>query len=106
MDVLSGYQPRARASLDQIAIMLGFPGKLGMSGDKVWPCWLEGGIDEIRDYCETDVINTYLVYLKYEFMRGNLSKAILENEFDLVRATLAKENHAHLKEFLLAWNQD
>ena len=36
MDVLSGFQPRARASLDQVALLLGFPGKLGMSGDKVW----------------------------------------------------------------------
>ena len=106
MDVLSGYQPRARASLDQISIMLGFPGKLGMSGDKVWPCWLNGGINEIRNYCETDVINTFLVYLKYEFMRGNLSEAALNNEFDVVRNTLAKENHIHLNEFLNAWNQD
>ena len=29
MDVLSGYQVRARASLDQVAVLLGFPGKLG-----------------------------------------------------------------------------
>ena len=36
MDVLAGFQMRGRASLDQIAVMLGFPGKLGMSGDKVW----------------------------------------------------------------------
>ena len=75
MDVLSGYQPRGRASLDQIANMLGFPGKLGMSGDKVWPCWLDGKIQEIRDYCETDVLNTYLVYLSFEFMRGNKHNA-------------------------------
>ena len=53
-------------------MLLGFPGKLGMSGDKVWQCWLDGGIDQIRNYCETDVLNTYLVYLRFEFMRGNL----------------------------------
>ncbi|MEM9404360.1 MAG: 3'-5' exonuclease, partial [Pseudomonadota bacterium] len=35
MDVLSGFQIRGRAGLDQVAVMLGFPGKLGMSGDKV-----------------------------------------------------------------------
>ena len=29
MDVLAGYQPRAFARLDEIAQMLGFPGKLG-----------------------------------------------------------------------------
>jgi predicted PolB exonuclease-like 3'-5' exonuclease len=103
MDVLSGYQARARASLDQAAVLLGFPGKLGMSGDKVWQCWLDGGIREIRDYCETDVLNTWLVYLRYEFMRGNLDEAGLGREFDLVRTTLRGMDQPHLNEFLEAW---
>ena len=103
MDVLSGFQPRGRASLDHIAVMLGFPGKLGMSGDKVWQCWLDGGIDDIRDYCETDVLNTYLVYLRFEFMRGNLDQARLDQEYELVRATLREMDQPHLNEFLEAW---
>tara|TARA_B110000438_G_scaffold1665_1_gene1666 strand:- start:265 stop:1038 length:774 start_codon:yes stop_codon:yes gene_type:complete len=103
MDVISGYQMKARASLDQIAIMLGYPGKLGMSGNKVWPCWLKGEITAIRNYCETDVINTYLVYLSFEFMRGNLTESALQEEFNLVRASLASDNHDHLNEFLSAW---
>lgn len=103
MDVLAGFQPRGRASLDQIATMLGFPGKLGMSGDKVWPCWLDGGIDDIRDYCETDVLNTFLVYLRFEHMRGILDDRQLEKEFDLVRTTLASMDRPHLNEFLQAW---
>ena len=36
MDLIAGYQNRAFAPLDDIASMLGFPGKMGMSGDKVW----------------------------------------------------------------------
>lgn len=103
MDVLAGFQMRGRASLDQIAVMLGFPGKLGMSGDKVWQCWLDGGIDDIRDYCESDVLNTYLVYLRFEYMRGNLDDAALEREFELVRTTLADMDRPHLNEFLAAW---
>ena len=103
MDVLAGFQPRGRASLDQIAVMLGFPGKLGMSGDKVWPCWLDGGIEDIRNYCETDVLNTFLVYLRFEHMRGNLDKADLQREFELVRNTLEAVNLAHIDQFLAAW---
>ena len=103
MDVLAGFQMRGRASLDQAAVMLGFPGKLGMSGDKVWPCWLEGGIEEIRNYCETDVLNTYLVYLRFEFMRGNLDAKDLEEELDLVRTMLKEMNLPHLNEFSAAW---
>ena len=103
MDVLAAYQPRASASLDQIAVMLGFPGKLGMSGAKVWDKFLEGGIQEIRDYCETDVLNTWLVYLRYELMRGNLDERGLAREFELVRSTLTSLDQPHLNEFLEAW---
>ena len=103
MDVLAGFQMRGRASLDQAAVLLGFPGKLGMSGDKVWPCWLDGGIREIRNYCETDVLNTYLVYLRFEHMRGTLDDKDLERELTLVRDTLKEMNQPHLKEFEAAW---
>ncbi len=103
MDVLSGFQLRGRASLDQTAVLLGFPGKLGMSGDKVWDKFLAGGIDEIRDYCETDVLNTWLVYLRFEFMRGNLDATALEDEYRVVRETLASMDRPHLNEFLAAW---
>lgn len=103
MDVLSGYQVRGRASLDQMAVLLGFPGKLGMSGDKVWSCWLDGGIEEIRNYCETDVLNTYLVYLRFEHMRGNLDDKGLEFEYALVRSSISDMHAPHLDEFAAAW---
>jgi len=106
MDVLSGFQPRGGAKLDQVAALLGFPGKLGMSGDKVWRSWLDGGIDEIRNYCETDVLNTYLIYLRFEHMRGKLDATDLKREFDLVRSTLATMNLPHLNEFAAAWTGD
>ncbi len=103
MDVLAGFQPRGRASLDQMAVMLGFPGKLGMSGARVWDKFREGAIGEIRNYCETDVLNTWLVYLRFEFMRGNLDQKDLEREYALVRSTLARMEQPHLDEFLAAW---
>lgn len=103
MDVLANFNNRAFAKLDEIAVMLGFPGKLGMSGDKVWDKYLEGGIKEIRDYCETDVLNTWLVYLRFEFMRGNLDARDLQREYALVRSTLAGMDQPHLNEFLQAW---
>ena len=74
MDVLSGFEGRAVAPLDQIAGVCGFPGKMGMSGDKVWDCFMEGDVGAIRNYCETDVLNTYLVFLRYELMRGRKSR--------------------------------
>jgi predicted PolB exonuclease-like 3'-5' exonuclease len=103
MDVLAGFQNRARAPLDAVATMLGFPGKMGMAGDKVWGCFLEGGIRKIRDYCETDVLNTYLVYLRFQHMRGLLDDDGLAAELELVRTTLESSGEAHLTEFSAAW---
>ena len=103
MDVLSGYQPRAVAPLDEIASMLGFPGKMGMSGAKVWDVYLDGGIEDIRNYCETDVLNTYLVFLRFELMRGKLAQAEYDAECQQLRTYLKAENKAHFNEFLVAW---
>jgi len=103
MDVLAGYQPRAYAPLDQIATLLRLPGKMGMSGAKVWDGYLEGDIAGIRNYCETDVLNTYLIYLRFELIRGHLSPAEYEHECALVREALTQENKPHLNEFLAAW---
>ncbi len=103
MDVLANFNNRAFAKLDEIAVMLGFPGKLGMSGAKVWDTFRAGGIKEIRDYCETDVLNTWLVYLRFEYLRGNLDDKDLAREYALVRETLAAMNQPHLDEFLAAW---
>ena len=85
MDVLSGFQGRGRVGLDKMAQLLGLPGKLGMSGEGVWDAFLEGRIEDIRNYCETDVINTYLIYLRFELMRGRLTPEEHDRECALVR---------------------
>ena len=103
MDLLALYQPRASAPLDQLAKLMGLPGKLGMDGSAVWLGWLDGQIDAIRDYCETDVVNTYLVYLRFQKLRGMLTSAEHDDEVDCVREALQKTGQAHWKEFLAAW---
>ncbi len=103
MDVLAGYEMRAVAPLDEIASLLGFPGKMGMSGAKVWDNYLAGDIAGIRNYCETDVLNTYLVYLRFELINGNLTAEEYQQECQLVRDTLQQENKPHFDEFLSHW---
>ena len=106
MDVLAGYEPRAVAPLNEIAVMLGLPGKLGMDGSQVWPAYQAGEITRIRDYCETDVINTYLVYQRFELMRGRITAQGYAQECALVRDALRTDGRAHLQEFLEAWKAD
>ena len=103
MDLLSMFQPRASAPLDQVARLIGLPGKLGMDGSQVWDAFRAGGIAEVRDYCETDTLNTWLVYLRFQLMRGALDRAEYAAELALARATLGKLDAPHWREFLAAW---
>jgi 3'-5' exonuclease len=103
MDVLAGYTPRAAAPLDEIATLLDLPGKQGMHGGKVSEAFLDGELASIRHYCETDVLNTYLVYLRFERMRGRLDEAAYQIECRALRDALSTAGQAHLDAFLAAW---
>jgi 3'-5' exonuclease len=103
MDILSGFQGRGRASLQDIASLLGFPGKLGMHGADVWPTYLAGGLARIRAYCESDALNTYLIYLRFELTRGHVSPVQHAHELSRVRKLLLDSGLEHLKEFAAAW---
>jgi predicted PolB exonuclease-like 3'-5' exonuclease len=104
MDVLAGHQPRAGVALQDMALLLGLPGKLGMHGSMVWERFLDGGIESIRNYCETDVLNTFLVYLRFELVRGHLSEEAYERECERLRGALAEDGRPHIAEFLAAWS--
>ena len=105
MDVMALYQPRASAPLDDIARLCGFPGKLGMDGSKVWQAFQDGRINDIRDYCETDAANTYLVFLRFQLLRGALSPDEYAAEVARVRDWVAQQagDHPHWQAFVAAW---
>lgn len=106
MDLLALYQPRAAVPLDALAKLMGYPGKLGMDGSAVWDAWHAGRHADIRDYCETDVANTYLVYLAFEHMRGHLDTARWTEEVALLRQVITNSTGAHWEAFLAAWSTD
>lgn len=103
MDVLSAYQPRAVAPLDAIAQLLGLPGKMGMDGSEVWPAYQQGRLKDIRDYCETDVLNTYLVFLRFEWIRGKLTETRYVDAQQRLRLHLQQSDKPHLQAFEKAW---
>lgn len=102
MDVLAAYQNRAFAPLDDIARLCGLPGKLGMDGSQVWPAYCEGRLADIRNYCETDVANTYLVFLRFQKMRGALGAADYEREVGVAKAFLQSQSAPHWKAYAKA----
>jgi predicted PolB exonuclease-like 3'-5' exonuclease len=75
-DVLSSFSPQAKATLHEICRVMGLRGKPdAIDGSEVHKYFRDGRIQEIADYCETDIVNTYRVWLRYELFRGRLSDA-------------------------------
>ena len=103
MDFLALYTGRANAPLDDLAKLCGFPGKLGVDGSQVWPLYQEGRLQEIRNYCETDVVNTYLVYCRFQLMRGEITQSSYDAEIAMIRNCLVEMDAPHWKEYLAAW---
>jgi predicted PolB exonuclease-like 3'-5' exonuclease len=78
-DALSSFSAQGKASLHEISRVMGLPGKpKGFDGSEVERCFHEGKIKEIAEYCGTDVVNTYQVWLRYELFRGTLSQDAFE----------------------------
>lgn len=105
MDVLASFNLRAAAPLEQVAIMLGFPGKLGMSGAAVWQAYCDGDIAGIRNYCETDVLNTYLVYLRWQLVSGAISEPTYDRYCDNLQKWLLAQEKLHFNEFVNVWQE-
>jgi len=102
MDVLAMYG-RGGVPLDELAQLMGFPGKLGMDGSKVWQAYQAGSVEDIRRYCETDVVNTHLVYLAFQHLRGQSSPAAWQAQQALIRQVLGAIDEPHWPEFLARW---
>jgi hypothetical protein len=103
MDVLSRYQARATAPLDEVARLAGFAGKLGMDGSQVWEAYCNGQLERIRAYCESDAVNTFLLHCRFRRMRGQLDEAGYAAELGLVREALQASAEPIWQEFLNAW---
>ena len=78
-DVLSSFAPGAKAGLHELCRVMGLPGKPdAINGADVDRYFREGRIREIADYCKTDVVNTYRVWLRHELFQGRLSSPAFE----------------------------
>ena len=86
-DLLSSFSPNAKASLHELCRVMALPGKPnGIDGGQIEKYYREGRIREIAEYCESDVLNTYRVWLRYELFRGRISEESFQaSEADLAR---------------------
>jgi hypothetical protein len=103
MDRLSGYQNRGSAPLDGFSRLCGLPGKLHLdSGQGVWDHFRTGRMDRVVPYCETDVMNLYLLHLRFERMTGELTAEAYRQEIERVEAFLVGGGE-RWAEFLAKW---
>jgi predicted PolB exonuclease-like 3'-5' exonuclease len=97
-DVLSSFSFQGKASLHELCRVMGLPGKPdGIAGGDVEKFFRDGRVREIAEYCESDVVNTYRVWLRYELFRGRLSdeqfRASETCLIDLIKARANTKTH-------------
>lgn len=105
-DAFSDFGASARVKMNELCAAFGLPGKIGVDGSQVMEMYDQGKVQEIRDYCETDVINTYLLYLIFQFHNGSITKESMIKSRNELREFLVKKSKekANFNEFLGAWN--
>jgi hypothetical protein len=101
-DVLASFSSNAKATLHVICRALGLPGKpADVDGGSVEELFRAGRLTDIAEYCETDVVNTFRVWLRYELFRGRLTQQeFLASEDNLVGFIRERASKAHLAQFL------
>jgi 3'-5' exonuclease len=103
-DALSSFSSQSKATLHELCRVMGLPGKPdSIDGSEVHRYFREGRIQEIADYCETDIVNTYRLWLRHELFRGRLSEAGFQaSEENLAKHIKVRSNtKPHLAEIAI-----
>jgi len=110
-DLLSNFGAvYRRGSLDLLAKLIGLPGKYTIEGGDVEYLYRQGRLKEINQYCLTDVLQTYLLLLRVELLRGNLGSGDYQSAVSAAREDLSNRaasvgSDNFLLEFLQRWQQ-
>lgn len=107
-EAFSDFGASARVKMNELCAAFNLPGKIGVDGSKVTQMYDDGKLKEIRDYCETDVLNTFLLYIIYQHHNGSMSQESLQKCRDSLKDYLQENSKkaAHFKEFLNEWQKN
>jgi predicted PolB exonuclease-like 3'-5' exonuclease len=100
-----GGQGRDNPSLNEMAAICGFPGKIDTKGAQIADLWLANKLSQIVAYNEFDVLTTYLLWLRMAKFTGHVSEKRYFEELGIFKNFLAEEtaNRPHLQKFLDTW---
>lgn len=98
-----------KPTLNGLARLCGFPGKIDVNGAHVVDLWLSGDLRSIVEYNQIDTLNTYLIWLRAVNFAGKISEEEYIAEQDDFRAFLdtesEREENAHLRRFISVWDE-
>lgn len=104
MDKLSLHNYSYKQKLDTIAALCGFAGKGDVDGSQVVPMVKNNEWEKLTTYCESDVLNTWFIYLRYQILMGQLSnddyQMICQDVGYYLNSLLDSNHHIRHKEFV------
>jgi predicted PolB exonuclease-like 3'-5' exonuclease len=108
-NILAGRGGGSSATLNQVAVLSGIPGKMDVDGNQVAELWLDGRLDKIVQYNEFDALTTYLVWLRLAHFASLFDDEQYAIENERVRALLKNEievkGRVHLQAYVDEWNR-
>ena len=93
--LLSNGDINSISGLDWVSKHLGLPGKLEYTVNAVWNLYLEKKMDEVMRYCESDALNTYLIYVHHQLSIGVINEQELNIKKDTLKEFLASQDNPH-----------
>lgn len=101
LDFISEFKTVSGFNLNSICKMLSLPGKYDVAGDDVFRLYYDGNIEKINQYCQSDVLNTYCLFLKYELLRGKILISDYLDCLDSMRVFLEKNPGMSYNQYFL-----
>ena len=102
-DVLSNFGASSRPSLNEMAALCGIPQKLdGIDGSQVEAFINSDRIEDVANYCEFDVLSTFLLFLRYMVVVGELNVEGYQRSLSSFAEFIAGpvEKRPHLSSFI------
>lgn len=106
-NVIGGWG-KATPKLSEIARACGIPSKVSADGGEVARMWQEGKRREIVNYCDEDVLTTYLLWLRTALVSGLITAGAYNDETATFADTFAQlsADKPHVRDFLNQWQYE
>ncbi len=103
LEALSDYGASARIKMNEVCAAFKLPGKISTEGSEVSSLYDKKMVEEIRNYCETDVLNTYLIYLRFMHYQGYIETESYNHNIKELIQLLETEKKEHFTRFYKEW---